>query len=384
MTVGKHEGRGQIRAGFLGLTLRHRWFAILVAMPIMLAALYYCAIASDEFVSQSRFVVKSSEGRGPQVSTLANLIQTSGISRGQEETSAVLDYLRSRNALQALLGSVDVRAAYARPGTDRLSRFPRPFEDPLSFENLYEFYSDKVEAYADPESGLAVLRVRAFDPAQAEAMNRHLLALGERLVNALNERAHGQAVREARRRVAEAEARAAAARRNLMSYRNRQQLMDPERQAGGVFTVMTALTSERAALQARLDQMRGATPGNPAIPGLRGRIAALGTEIDALTQRITGADGAIASKLPPYETLLAEQEFATQSLAAAQAALEQARNSAARQQYYLERVVEPNRPDKAAYPRRLKSTLTIAAGILCLWFIGWMFVVGILEHAPED
>ena len=130
--------------------------------------------------------------------------------------------------------------------------------------------------------------------------------------------------------------------------------------------------------------MRGATPGNPAIPGLRGRIAALGTEIDALAQRIAGADGAIASKLPPYETLLAEQEFATQTLAAAQAALEQARNSAARQQYYLERVVEPNRPDKAAYPRRLKSTLTIAAGILCLWFIGWMFVVGILEHAPED
>jgi len=47
-------------------------------------------------------------------------------------------------------------------------------------------------------------------------------------------------------------------------------------------------------------------------------------------------------------------------------------------------VVEPNRPDLALYPKRLISILTVAGAALCLYFIGWMLVVGILEHSPED
>jgi capsular polysaccharide transport system permease protein len=85
-----------------------------------------------------------------------------------------------------------------------------------------------------------------------------------------------------------------------------------------------------------------------------------------------------------YDNLALEQEFAAQTLTAANAALEQARTDAQRQQFYLERVVEPNAPDLARYPSRLWQILTVAGVALCLYFIGWMLVVGILEHAPED
>jgi len=92
----------------------------------------------------------------------------------------------------------------------------------------------------------------------------------------------------------------------------------------------------------------------------------------------------MASKLGNYEDLLVEQKFANDSLTVASAALVQARAEAQRQKFYLERVVEPNRPDVALLPARLLSILTVAASALCLYFIGWMLVVGILEHAPED
>ena len=64
--------------------------------------------------------------------------------------------------------------------------------------------------------------------------------------------------------------------------------------------------------------------------------------------------------------------------------LEQARAEAVSQQYYLERVVEPNRPDDALLPNRVKSVLAVLFACLCLYLVGWMLVVGILEHAPDD
>jgi capsular polysaccharide transport system permease protein len=68
----------------------------------------------------------------------------------------------------------------------------------------------------------------------------------------------------------------------------------------------------------------------------------------------------------------------------ARASLEQARTDALKQQFYLERVVDPNVPDLPEYPRAWRNVLTIFGFALCLYFIAWMFIVGILEHAPED
>ena len=100
--------------------------------------------------------------------------------------------------------------------------------------------------------------------------------------------------------------------------------------------------------------------------------------------RAVGTKSGIASKLSDYEKLTVEQEFATQMLSAADSSLEQARNEAQRQQFYLERVVDPNTPDLATLPKRLQSILTVAATVLCAYFIGWMLIVGVIEHAPDE
>ncbi len=58
-------------------------------------------------------------------------------------------------------------------------------------------------------------------------------------------------------------------------------------------------------------------------------------------------------------------------------------SSADKQQFYLQRVVEPNAPDLARYPRRLASIFVVLGVALCLFFIGWMLLAGIIEHSPE-
>lgn len=362
---------------------KHRWFLIFVGVPTLLSAIYYEIIASPIYVSQSSFVIKTPGQKTSPTLSLANLIQTSGFSSGQEQTKEVLQYIRSRNSLQDLQARTDIRAKYSNRGADFLSRFPQPFHD-ASNENLYRYYSSMTGADVDTDSGLAILEVRAFTPEDAYDINQKLLDLSEVLVNRLNERAQGRGISEAEHQVERAALRLSNARVALSAFRNQQDLIDPTKQAAGVLDISNKLVSEQAGLQAQLDLMMRVAPRNPTIPSLRSRIGAVGREIAAQNGRAVGTPTGIASKLSTFEKLNVEQEFATQMLTAANASLEQARSEALKQQFYLERVVAPNKPDESLLPQRLKRILIVLAVSLCLYFIGWMLIVGILEHAPED
>lgn len=371
------------RSALMEWVKKRRWFLIFVVMPTMLAAIYYGLIASDIYISESRFVIKSPDQKRSQMSTLANLVQTTGLSGGQEQTNEVLAFVRSRDALKALEKNPSIRDKFASQHADRFSRFPKPFSD-NSFENLFKYYGDMVDARLDSETGTAIIKAKAFMPRDAYEINRRLLDLSEALVNRLNARAQIKGITEAQKQVDLATSRAKLARVALAQYRNAQALIDPSKQAVGVLEIANSMIAERAALHAQLDLMQRVTPNNPSIPALRNRINAISIQIASQDNRVVGSGTGIASKMGGYENLLVEQEFATQSLNAANAALVQVRAEAQRQQFYLERVVDPNMPDMPLLPKRLINVIVVAACATCLYFIAWMFIVGILEHAPED
>ena len=362
---------------------KRQWFLLMVALPTLLAALYYGLIASDVYVSESRFVIKSPDQKRSQMSTLANLVQTTGLSGGQEQTNEVLTYVRSRDALKALERNAEIRDKFSASQADFLSRFPQPFAD-HSFEGLFKYYGKRVDARLDAETGTAIIKVEAFTPQDAYVINRQLLDLSEELVNRLNNRAQSKGVAEAEKQVEFATQRARNARIALAQYRNAQALIDPAKQAGAVLEIANTMIAERAALQAQLDLMQRLTPSNPSIPALRNRINAISVQIALQSSRVVGTGNGIASKMGGYEDLVVEEKFATESLTAANAALVQARAEALRQQFHLERVVDPNTPDTPLLPKRFLNILVVFAASLCLYFIAWMFMIGVLEHAPED
>lgn len=355
----------------------------MVVLPVLLGGFYYAAIASPEYVSESRFVIKSPGQRPGSITSIASILQTSSMSAGGEQAGEVVDYIHSRSAYNALNARGALAAFYNHPGVDFLSRYPR-FAGRATSEGLYRYYTKMVTVELDRETGAVVLRTNGFTAQDAHTINQRLLGLSEQLVNQLNERARSHEVEEAESRVALAEQRVQRARAAMGAFRNAHALLDPAKQATSVLTIANGLVSEQAALQAQLQLTERTAPHNPAIPVLQARIAALGTQIAAQNSHAVGAPGAIAANMAGYDKLDQEQQFAAQNLVAASAALEVARSDALRQQFYLERVVEPDLPDWPELPHGLRNILTLAAGLLCLYFVGWMFVVGILEHAPED
>lgn len=362
---------------------RRRWFLLFVVVPIILATIYYGLFASDMYQSESRFVIKTASQKQSSSSSIANLIQSTGLSQGTDQTNELIDYIQSRDALRDLEKQTNVRRQFAHSNADWLSRYPAPFRSDY-FENLYKYYKDMVNVRIDHDTNSAVLTARAFTAADAQNLNRRLLELSERLVNRLNLRFQTRAIAEAEKRVSGAQMRVRDARLALREYRNSRDVMDPTAEATGVLEVTNKLVGEQALLRAQLQAIQREAPRNPGISALRSRINAIGAQIAAQTSRAVGTDNGLASKLTQYESLQVDQEFATQMLTMAAATLEQARTEALKQQYYLERVVEPDRPDVALYPKRLQSILAVAGVAVALYMIVWMLFVGILEHAPED
>ncbi|MFW2446061.1 MAG: capsule biosynthesis protein [Qipengyuania pacifica] len=385
----RHDSNLQQQVDVIGkgraalLLKKWRWFGLFVVLPSLLAVLYYGAIAADVYVSESRFVIKAPDRKHSTGSSLGALLQNTGFGNGTEQASEILGYVQSRDALSDLSKRVDVRAAFSSPEADPFSRFPLMYQSD-SFENLYEYYRSRISATRDGETGLTVLKVEAFTPADAQTLNLGLLELSEELVNHLNQRVNFQAINEAEGRVQEAEQRVRDARIALGAYRNSSQILDPSQEGLVVLEVSNQLIAQESALRAQLSEIRRIAPNHPSIPALQERINAVSQQIASQTGRAVGTPDGMASKITQYENLLVEQEFATQTLTAANAALEQARIEAQQQQYYLERVVEPNRPDDAILPSRLKNIFAVVFAALCLYLVGWMLVVGILEHAPED
>jgi len=362
---------------------RNKWFLIIVVLPVLLFAFYYALLASPEYISESHFVIKSPSQRPASITSIASILQTNSLSSSAEQSGEVIDYIRSRSALASLDQRERMDALYARPSVDFLSRYPK-FWHQKNNEALYRYYTKMVSVEQDHETEVVVLRTGAFTAQDAQSINLQLLKLSEKLVNELNEHARNHEVEEAEARVAAAQLRVSKAREAMAAYRNSENLLDPSKQAAGVLDVSTKLVSEQASLRAQLQLTERAAPQNPAIPALRARIAAIGDQIAAQNGRAVGTSAGIASKLTGYERLNSEQEFAAQNLIAASVALETARADVRRQQFYLERVVEPDLPDWPELPHGWRNVLTLAGVLLCFYLVGWMFVVGILEHAPED
>ncbi len=355
----------------------NRLFLVTVAVPTVLATVYFGLIASDVYVSESRIVVRSPD---KQMATgLGALLKGAGFSRAQDDSYTVRDYVLSRDALKEIDEALGVSNAFSSEKVDRVSRFGGLDFD-TSFEALHRYYQKKVEIQQDTTSSITTLTVRAFTAKDAQDINQKLLELSESLVNRLNERGRQDLIRSATNEVTDAEKKSKSAALALSAYRNAKGVVDPERQASVQLQQVAKLQDELIATKTQLAQLRTFTPQNPQISALEKRVTTLQSEMDSETTKVTGGERSLANKAAEYQRLALEREFADKQLASTLASLEQARNEAQRKQVYVERIAQPSLPDTALEPRRLRSILATFVMGLVAWGVLSMLLAGVREH----
>lgn len=356
---------------------KNRLFLLCVALPSAMALVYFGLLASDVYISESRFVVRSPQK--PTVSGLGALLQGVGFSKAQDDSYTVHDYVLSRDALKEIDNKLGVAKSYSNSNVDIFNRFGALDMD-NSFEALYKYYQKKVDVQQDTASSISTITVRAYTAQDAFNINQKLLELSEGLVNRLNERGRQDLIRSAAAEVADAQQKSKAAATALSAYRNAKGVVDPERQATVQLQQVAKLQDELIATKTQLAQLKTFTPQNPQIQALELRARTLQSEMDLETNKVTGGDRSLANKAADFQRFALEREFADKQLASALTSLESARNEAQRKQVYIERIVQPSLPDIAIEPKRIRSILATFVLGLVAWGILSMLLAGVREH----
>lgn len=354
-----------------------RLFLLVVGLPTLLAVLYFGFLASDVYVSKSQFVVRSPDKQS--TNALGVLLQSTGFSNSGDEVYAAHNYVLSRDALQALNQNGAVERAYSDPQISILDRY-NPLGLNSSFEDLYDYYTGKVGVDYNTTSSVTTLTVRAFDPADAFQFNERLIGYAEEIVNQLNDRGRNDLVRLAADEVRSAEAAARSASVELARFRNRYGVVDPEKQAEVQLELVSKLQDELIAARMQLAQLQSIAPENPQIPILQTRIAGLNRQVDVEMGRVAGDRGSLSASAVRYQRLELDRQLADRRLGTAMSSLQEAQAEARQQQAYVERIVQPNLPDEAQEPRRLRGILAALVLGLLAWGILRLLFAGMREH----
>jgi len=367
--------RLSVRLGGLG-----RFRLLLFALPTVMATLYYGFIATDQYTSEAHFVVRSAARPvGSSFSPMMLLAQL-GMASTQDDSFIVQDFMKSRDAIRHLEAQMPLQAMFGKADGDFIAKYPSLLYGRTE-EEFYLYIRRMISVVHNDRAGISVLTVKAFDPADANAIADALMRLSEDLVNRVNDRIVKDAVSTGTANLQKAQQRLIEAQAALTTFRNREVMIDPTRNAASLGELIATLASELAVTEAQIREMKQGAMASPQLFALKRKAEALDGQIAQERSRVAGDTSGLAARIAEYERLNLEKTFASRLLSAAEADLTKSRAEATRQLLYLERVVEPHLSDYPTQPRRAAGIATTACANILAYFMVWLFLTGIREHA---
>ena len=135
-----------------------------VGVPTLLALVYFGFMASDIYVSEARFAIRSAKSGGAS-SGLEALIASPIVSTGGAETLVINDFVESQDLMLKVQDRLDIKSHYSAESIDTFSRLSKD----ASLEEMLEFIRDDELVEITPKS----LRMRKvyLDPNERKRFN---------------------------------------------------------------------------------------------------------------------------------------------------------------------------------------------------------------------
>lgn len=359
--------------------LRPRSLALLViGLPLLLAGVYYALFAADRYVSELVVTVGEAGDRGTAAgSGLATLLP--GITPpARQETLLLRDYVHSMDLLEHLDDTLGLREAYGSVPMD-------PFFNLFGWssqEQFQEYFRNRVGILFDDISSLLRIRVEAFEPEMAEAVASEILSESERFVNEFSRRMAREQMAFAEKELQKARDRYQEAKKALIEFQRRHNLLDPLAEAQATVSLTSQLEAEIARLEAELRNLRSYLKDNAhEVISQQNKIAALREQLEIERARSVSPDGSPINTLAAeYQNLGVHVTFAEDSYKIALAAVENARIEAGRKLKSLVVVQSPTLPETALYPRRVYNLISIAVMLALLYGIIRLTLATVRDH----
>nr|AAM55488.1 HctC [Avibacterium paragallinarum] len=359
-------------------------FLLTVIIPTFCSLFYFSIWASDVYISESSFIVRSSRAQA-SLGGMGALLQSIGFARSQDDTFTVQEFMRSRNALTTLESELPVRKFYEDEGD-----FFSPF-NPLGFFNeqelFYQYFRKHLMINIDSLSGYCYFTgsvgLMADLRHQQELNGSHYCHFGGKPFSGINSMiVHvkiqllcGTIGNEAEKYLSETSTA-------LSQYRVKNGIFDIGAQSESILTLVQKLQDELIAIQTQLDQVRGVISGYPQVKVLKAR------QFESIRERSgTTIESGVFEGKPFFNNTISrvpavnlDETLAKQQLTAAMSCVTSGKEEAGRQQLYLEIIAKPSHPDLALEPHRLYNILATLILGLVIYGVSTLLLAGVREH----
>ena len=364
--------------------LKNRSVLGMIIIPFLIAAIYLFVFAANRYVSSSQVVVRQQEsGQQAGMPGLAMLVgAVDPVSR--EDTLYLKEYIVSHDMLAVLESKLNWTAHYSGKWNDPLFYL----SSSASSEEKLAFYQRMVTTNYDETTGLLQIDVQAFTSDYAKAVLKEILVQSERFVNEITRSMADEQLSFARRELMASAERYEDKQAELLAFQNEHNLFNAEVTAESMSQIVANLEAEIVKEKARLNGLKTRLAANaPQIRSQENKINALIKQLEAEQRKITSGDFKSAEDMLNLNTiafeyrrlqvdLLVSEEFYKTSLAVVEnAKLETIKNIRS-----LIAVVQPNLPEKAAYPRTIYNLITILIVLLLIYGITQFVLASIRDH----
>lgn len=348
-----------------------------VGIPTIVAGTYFGVFASDVYVSEASFAIRSAQAAA-QSGGLSALLSSPIVSAGSQNSILVAEYIHSHDMMQKLQDRQNIREHFSNDSIDLLSRL----DENATEEEMRAYYREHVTVMRDTQSDVLTLSVRTFDPELSYQVGRSIIEFSEALINNISDRMEADALATANAEVDRAMQKVSIASAALGDFRGSHSSMNPIIESQAQFTVVSALEQQITDVQAALVEKRAFMRDDAAeIISLRNRANALTKQLGVEKGKLLrGADGQSSNLIADYQPLELAQQLAQQQYASALGSLELARLEAQRKKLYLVTFIEPSLPDQAVEPKRLLDTLSVSIFSFVLFLIGGLLWSALQDH----
>jgi len=354
-------------------------FLIAVIAPTVLASVYYTSYASEQFTTESRFIIQSNNQKGGDAFGIFGGL--TGMAPSVKDSLAFEDYILSGDFLAALSKEIDIKELYSAPDIDWWARLTHN----ASKEETLEYWRDFIEISNDSSSGISTLEVTSFTRKAAVNISEKILTKGEKFVNSLSQDARQDAVELAVGEVMKAEQALSEVRQKMYLFSSDEKVINPVQKATSEEAIVSGLNQKLAETEAELTRLSSFMQSNSMkVRAIKSEITSLKTQIKRQQQKWgqtnpqTGKS--VTTLIQDTTQLSTELALAEKIYESAITGLRIAKREANQQQRYLEVIVHPQLPDEASKPELIPSIMTVLLSCFMGWGILALLIASVKDH----
>jgi capsular polysaccharide transport system permease protein len=352
---------------------------IVIGAPMALLIIYLVIFSQPRYMSESKVAVKRPsdiEGASLNVGLLLGASNPSSA----EDSLYLKEYVNSADMLKVLDKQLNFHEAWSKSGLDFIYHLPKD----TTAEQYLNYYRDRISVTFDDKTGLLAIQTQGFDPEFAQRFNKAVLKESERFINELSHSIARDQLNFAQEELLQARARLDKSKKELLTYQNQNNILDPEASATAASSLIMTLQGKKIEMEAQLRNLLSYLREDaPQVISTQNAIKALQAQIDAEQSKITApGENKLNSMVADFEEIKARVTFDTEMYTMAIKAIEKTRLESARKLKVLSVISSPQRPEESTFPNTgylLASWLLVC----CLLFGTIKLLLAVIEDHKD-